>query len=291
MCPAWGQTCRVCGKENPFERICQSKGEEKQGAMQCIEDEEAAIDALIAHIVFDPVTRTYKPGNSGLEELEVTLIPFFPCPNPRRIRDIPAAHSTKLKIYPDSSATIFLGGFTHLQPVELSERNLIPLKKKVCTIGGFSLVCQGWLPVTFESGNRTTKQALYICNKIQVIYFSKVACIDVGILPPSYPRPMTSLLLVTWNVIHPGTQPHKTDPPPNKPKFDYPKTPSYPPISENLKNLKKWLLDRFAITVFNKNGKFQAMSSLPAHIHLKDGAIPKAKHNPDSSTLPLTGRK
>ena len=52
------------------------------------------MDALIAHIVFDPVTGTYKPGNSGLEELEATLIPFSPCLDSRWIRDIPAAHTT-----------------------------------------------------------------------------------------------------------------------------------------------------------------------------------------------------
>ena len=96
------------------------------------------------------------------------------------------------------------------------------------------------------------------------------------ILPPSFPRPMISPSSVTCDAIHPGTHPHKTE----KLKFDYPKTSPYPLTSENIQNLKKWLLDQFATTVFNKSGKSPAMSSPPAHIHLKDGAIPKAKHNP-----------
>ena len=95
MCLAWGQTCRAYGKQNHFEMVCQSKGAEKRGAMRCIGDEEAAMDALIAHIVFEPATGTYKPGDSSLEELEATIIPFSPCPDPRRIRDILAAHSTQ----------------------------------------------------------------------------------------------------------------------------------------------------------------------------------------------------
>ena len=165
MCPAWGQTCRACGKQNHFEMVCQSKGAEKQSAMRCIGDEKASMDALIVPIVFDPATGTYLPGNSSLEELKVTIIPFSPCPDPRQIWDIPAAHPTRLKIYPDSGATICLGGLTHLQHMGLSERNLVPSKKKVCTVGGFSLVCQSWLPVMFEIGNRTTKQALYIYKK------------------------------------------------------------------------------------------------------------------------------
>ena len=39
-------------------------------------------------------------------------------------------------------------------------------------------------------------------------------------------------------------------------------------------------MDQFATTVFNKSGKFPAMSGSPAHIHLNDGAIPKTKPVP-----------
>ena len=80
------------------------------------EDEEAVMDALIAHMVFDPATNTYKPGNhSSREEVEATLIPFSPCPDPRRAKDIPSSRPTKLRIYPDSGATICLGGTKHLR--------------------------------------------------------------------------------------------------------------------------------------------------------------------------------
>ena len=125
-----GQTCRACGKQSHFERVCRSKGEEKQGAMRCSEDGEAAMDTLIVHIVFYPAILTYKPSKSSLEEFEVTLIPFSLCPDPRQIRDIPVAHPTRLKTYPDNGATIRLGGLTHLQDMALSERNLVPSKKQ-----------------------------------------------------------------------------------------------------------------------------------------------------------------
>ena len=127
MCLARGQMCRAYGKQNHFEMVCQSKGTEKLCALRCIGDEEAAMDALIAHIVFDSSTGTYKSGNSSLEELKATIILFSSCPDPRQIRDIPAAHPTRLKIYPNSSATICLGGLTHLWHMELSERNLVLL--------------------------------------------------------------------------------------------------------------------------------------------------------------------
>ena len=216
MCPAWGQMCKACGKQNHLEMVCQLKDAEKRGAMRCIGDEKAAMDAFIARIVFDPVTGIYKLGNSDLEELEATIIPFFPCLDPRQIRDIPAAHPTRLKItlivvQPYALVDLYTCGTWDSQKGTWSP--LKKKKKKVHTIGGFSLVCQGWLPVTFEIGSQTTKQALYICKKIQVIYFSKAACIDVRILPLCFPRPMTSPPSVTCDAIHPGTQPNKTEKP------------------------------------------------------------------------------
>ena len=196
MCPAWGQTCRACGKENHVEGVCQSKGRVRQGSVWSPEDEEAVMDALIAHMVFDPATNTYKPGNHiSREEVEATLIPFSPCPDPRRAEDIPSFRPTKLRIYPDSGATICLGGTKHLRHMGISEKNLVPSSKKVRTVGGFSLTCQGWLPVAFKVGKKTTKQALYICRNVQILYFST----DGG-------QPFTSTafqeFLQTWGVKH-----------------------------------------------------------------------------------------
>ena len=105
--------------------------------------------------------------------------------------------------------------------------------------------------------------------------YSKAACIDVGILPLGFPKPMTSPPSVTCNAIHLDSQHYKIDPPANKHKFDYPKTPQYQPTSENIQKLKKWLLDQFAAMVFNNSRKFPSMSSPPAYIHLKEGSTPK----------------
>ena len=49
---------------------------------------------------------------------------------------------------------------------------------------------------------------------------------------------------------------------------------------ENVENLKKWLLEQFANSAFETDTQFPAMSGKPAHIHLKQNAVPKAKHRP-----------
>ena len=265
---------RACSKQNHFEGVCQSKGRIKQGAIWSSEDEEAVMDALIAHMIFDPATNAYRPGNnSSHEEVEATLVLFSPCPDPRQARDIPSSCPTKLRIYLDSGATICLSRTKHLRHMGISEKNLVPSSKKVHTVGGFSLTCQGWLPVTFKVGEKTTKQALYICRNVQVLYFSKDACINV-----CFPRPMISppslIDRIRCDAVYSESRLPEVD------LSEKQKTPSFSPTSKNIHKLKKWLLERFANTVFNSSRKFPAMSGPPAHIHLKEGSTPKARHNP-----------
>ena len=73
----------------------------------------------------------------------------------------------------------------------LTENNLIPSDKTVRIVGGFTMTCRGWLPM-FDVQGRQTKQALYICDKVDWVYFSRSACLDVGILPASFPHPMSA---------------------------------------------------------------------------------------------------
>ena len=47
-----------------------------------------------------------------------------------------------------------------------------------------------------------------------------------------------------------------------------------------MENLKKWLLEQFANSAFKTDRQFPAMSGKPAHIHLKQETVSKAKHRP-----------
>ena len=127
---AWGQTCNACDRQNHFTKVCQSKGENKWSIIQCINDKEATMDDLIAHVIFDPEINTNISSNdNGHEEVETTFIPFFPHLNIRQVQNIPTTYATRLRIYPDGRAIICLGDPKHLWYMRLSERNLIPSKK------------------------------------------------------------------------------------------------------------------------------------------------------------------
>ena len=69
----------------------------------------------------------------------------------------------------------------------------------------------------------------------------------------------------------------------NKVKDQLPTRPQklpFLPTEQNIPRLKEWLLQHFTNTSFRKNREFPPMSGSTAHIHLKEGAVPKARHNP-----------
>ena len=51
-------------------------------------------------------------------------------------------------------------------------------------------------------------------------------------------------------------------------------------MEEKLGKFKRWFLENFAKTAFNKDRVFPAISGPAAHIHLKETAVPKARHRP-----------
>ena len=130
-CPAWGQACNNCGKPNHLSWVCRAKKVAKV-VRKGLEANEAAMDTLIAHITFNQTTGTYTVKyTSQIMEIEAYVIPFSPKPNPRQTRDILRNRSTKMAIFPDSGATICLGGLKHFWDMGLSTNNLIPSRKVI----------------------------------------------------------------------------------------------------------------------------------------------------------------
>ena len=154
-------------------------------------DKETPKNTLIAHITFDQIRgRFMSTDGDQVMEINASIILFSPKPEPRWAVNIPNNCSTTLKIFHDSGATICLGGPKHLLNMGLTKDNLIPSRKIIRTVGGFTLKCQSWLLVEFVVRGKKTKQALSICKDIQRLYFNRATCIDVGILHENFPNPL-----------------------------------------------------------------------------------------------------
>ena len=143
----------------------------------------------------------------------------------------------------------------------------------ITAVGGSKLSCHRFIPTKFDIGHHTTKLPLYICDKVDKIYFSHQGCTDTNIIPKSFPYPM--IYPSTTSISSITTSTH--EPPPVKPA----KLP-YPPTEDNVPLLEQYLLKQFNNTAFNKSSPFPSMSTKPAHTHFRADAKPFAHHVPIS---------
>ena len=305
VCPAWGKTCNSCGVQNHFSSACRRP---KRGTAYNIEaensnydTEDATMSALIAHVNFDMEGKIINTTETDIVEIDAEVMPFLP-------QGVAISHKLfkrqKLKIFPDSGASICLGGLKHLSQLGVDKSNLIKCNKVITAVGNHKMACLGWIPVQFWVNGNGTKQALYICDRVQRLYFSKRGCIDVGILPKSFPFPSKEYSIAEPEIHNtveavgssianqPSTNIQRSPIPTNTENTsstvlpDLPTRPEktpYPATVENVPKLKQWLLEAFKSTAFcktNKYGEFPTLAGPTAHIHLKEGAKPRAKHSP-----------
>ena len=245
----------------------------------------------------DSSTDTYTAVNAGTEQIQCTIRPGHAKSTCQK--------SITTKVFPDSGASICLAGPQHLLLLMVTIAQLIPTKKKITVVGGSTLPCLGWIPATFTVDNVSTIQPLYICNKVDRIFFSKIACIATYILPSSFPQPTPALKYLessassslnpcaaAFNIellaMHPtpstkdktkvslptSANGYRRSPPPR------PKKIPLPPVESSIPQLRKYIVDSFADSALDKSPPLPIMRSKKGHIHLQPNAIPYAVHSP-----------
>ena len=123
-CPAWGSTCPYCEKPNHFANVCKKKIAEAIGAIQ------------IGRIMYDPVSDKFTSQNKEVMEIPAELTPFS---SHNGFNSTPV----KTDIFPDSGATVCIGGPHYMKILNVPEHNLIPTEKSVVAVGGSRLKCHG----------------------------------------------------------------------------------------------------------------------------------------------------
>ena len=201
-CPAWGKLCDTCKKPNHFAPVCRKS--------------TATASSLVAHVHYDSNIDAFtSPENT--EEIKAEISP-----------QVPNSHTVTLDIFPDSGANICLAGLRHLQQMGLQPSQLRQCHKRVKAVGGSILICKGWIPAIFKIEGYTTTQPLYICEKVDRLYFSRQGCLAVNIISHNYPRPMPkpavqSLRTNSASPVLPPSVPTIHPPPPSRPdKLPYP---------------------------------------------------------------------
>ena len=236
------------------------------------EDEEPALIAPL-HMINNKYTSI---SSISTEEISVTI-------HPRRANGDPMKVTSNVMVFPDSGASICLAGSHHLERLKIHSEDLTPCQKKVSAVGGSTLTCRGYILTDFTVNKKTTRQRLYVCDHVDRIYFSKSACIDVGILPRCFPHPMESDVFdektrpdnYSVSVVQTRADAQMSAWQQQGPEASMP----YLPEERNVNKLKDHLINQFP-SVFNKSTPFQAMKCEPVHIHLRKDAKPWATHRP-----------
>lgn len=279
-CPAWGKACTKCKRPNHFARVCRQKPGDSTAHVQENDDPDDSAEALMASVAFDQESGTYTASHpNSVEEIKAQITPMSPTPEPRSPANIPPNKTMTFDIFPDSGASLCLAGTKHLKAMNLNSDNLVKCHKVVKAVGGSKLISHGYLPVDITVGDRTTKQGLYISDNVERIYFSKDACVVVGILSDTFPFPMAPSTLLVAD--------HDNDNLPSTPTSPTrPAVPTRPlqlpclPTKGNIPSLKQFILNEFGDTAFNSSAPFPALSGPPGHVHLKPDAVPRARHSP-----------
>ena len=263
-CPAYGKTCNNCGIPNHFASVCQRRQNSQINSAFLVATVQANSvpkhDEIAAQIVVGHIRSPHRK--------EVTV-----------------------SVFPDSGANICLAGTQFLQSFGIDERELIPCKNEISVVGGGKLSPVGRVDALIQIGKRRTKQVLYFCKNVDRIFLSKQACMSTGILPPCYPAPYdfsddqgktiasTKQVFSTdednYSETQRSTEENSTRLPPEAPKQI-----PFAPTEENIPKLKKYIIDAFAASAFDRSPPFPSMTTKTAHIHLKDNSIPAAQHTP-----------
>ena len=113
---------------------------------------------------------------------------------PKTSRGHHPGHSSKRDSVPDSGAELTVLPRSKLQTMSIKEDSTFPVMTQVNGANSSPIMVEGAILVTVTASNpktgetRTSKQLAYISSHVQKPYLRLSCCIDLGILPASFPE-------------------------------------------------------------------------------------------------------
>ena len=234
-CWAWKLKCNNCANTGHIAKVCRQPKTErnvKLAEMSCM----CVGDILSLHL---PVL--VKPMN------------------------IDGSAFISMDMFPDTGANICLIGPQQLKALKMKRADLNKCKHSIKVAGGSFIVASGWFKAKFKLRDKLSEQFVYFADRAKRFFLSRHICIDLGVVPPTFPFPPTSEPSEGDDSVD-TLECTRTIP-------ERPKTIPYKPCKENIPKLRKYLVDSYANSAFNKSKPFPKLSTTSAHIHLKPNYI------------------
>ena len=306
QCPAYGHKCGHCDKFHHFESVCRGKGKPKtQPSGLSGEHGGAVFDSLctiqgplrprglpIDHHVYDNLSQTWHRKRSSPQPfLNVTVkavlgdyralgykISFPPTARP-------------MNALADTGCQSCLAGMQVLHRLGLNQQDLIPVTMEMHTAIDNDIEILGAAPLRFSGKDSRghlieTRQLTYFTGSSDKLFLSKGACIDLGIIPDTFPT--LGMTAASVEQVDGGTSrnepsagvtcscPRRQRPPPPLTKLPFPAT------GANRQRLQQYLLDYYAASTFNtcEHQTLPLMDSPPMKLMVDPAAEPVAHHTP-----------
>ena len=291
-CPAWGKKCNNCGILNHFQSSClKPKRKARPGNAKVVQFAEILFIGEISSIQLPVKVEPYDSGS-------------------------PAT----IEVFPDTGANICLMGPSQLSQLKMKLSSLDPCQHPIGVAGGTTITATGTTMMKISLDAQSTETLVYFSKSAKRFFLSRQCCQDLNIIPESFPypptlKPDTSLRPSTQDssprpstvkqvtashppsikpdtALRPSTQNSSPRPPTvkkgtaagvqnNRTIPQRPKCIPFEPTEENIPALKYFILVQFEKSAFNSEKPFPALSTPPAHIHLKlHHIIPKPAYWP-----------
>ena len=299
-CPAFGNKCNHCGRDNHLEKMCRGKQPNTKGA----EHNDAVFDTLcgvtsvgsvksatLDHHVFDQDTREWlrkqsKPQPFIRLRMSIDRHDYshfgFPLNAPERHCFISAMA--------DTGCQSCLAGVKAIKKLGLSTEDLVPVTLQMRAADNHDINILGAVILRLSGKSnkgeeRSTRQIVYITNSTDRFFLSREACVDLGIVTTDFPTisEETEISINAASTTPPQQEiqqecscPRRTKPPPTPTSLPYPAT------EANRQQLQQYLLDYYASSTFNtcEHQILPLMDGPPMRLMIDPQATPTAHHSP-----------
>ena len=204
----------------------------------------------------------------------------------------------------DTGASISIAGLQFVRKLGIREEDLLTVDMMVTSADNSPIEVLGAVLVDMMVGEETTKEMVYVCRGTKGCLLSLDACVNLGIVPRTFPAPGGSgdRGEVGAGVVNGGGEHgHEcgggTGHSDRKPRRragcdcacsdreqppDPPEQLPCPAVPENREKLEQWIRDRYASSSFNvcECQPLPMMHGEPLTIRVREGTVPKASHSP-----------
>jgi len=309
-CPAYGNQCKNCKKENHFSEVCNfhkklsnkyitenkedssdnentllvnTVGEIETNSISSSHQNEATNSVPIPHKEYTTNTgwENRKPKQDPIIHVDVST-----CQRSYESNQVkyPPSHTICIPAVADTGARTTVAGTALVTSLGLTVEDLFPVKQRLCGANNTSLKILGGLFLSIriqsQGSMNESKVLCYIQDdNPENFYLSRTVCEELNLINTSFPTPLTTsnnCVKIERNEVIACTCPLRSKPPP------MPEELPYPPTEENREKLEQWLLKYYASSTFNtcEHQSLPMMDGPPLHIIVNKDATPHAVHTP-----------